>query len=277
MIGPNALMKRNLLSLPSPKAVGLMALWSLSTAAAPAEPVEPVRLPALNSYAQPPYTLPGDRNGGLGARLVANVNEDLAGGPAFVLEPQPRRRLEMTLEAADFAGLALFLAPEFLPPALARAGQWSVPVMVDENLLVSTRPLALTSLDQLDGLRLGGIAGHVYRLLDPRVEAGRLERADAPDHVANLRKLCLGRVDVVVISRSELAGTAPLAACERPWHFVPFPTPQVIVRRVMVRLPDPQATQAVLGAVARVACGERWRAALASYGLSTVGCSRPAR
>jgi polar amino acid transport system substrate-binding protein len=251
---------------------GLAALGAGAWAAEPAPP-----LPALNSYAQPPFTLPGEPEGGLAARLVARLNEEAAEPAGFRVELQPRRRLEMTLEAADFAGLALFLAPEFLPPELARSGAWSAPVMVDENLIVSARPLALTSLEQLDGLRFGAIAGHVYRRLDPIVEAGRLARADAPDHVANLRKLCLDRVDFVVISRSELAGTAPLAACARPWHFMPFPQPQIILRRVLVRLPDPQRTQAVLAAVARVACGERWRAALASYGLATVGCAaRPA-
>lgn len=277
MIGPNALMKRILVPVtPSVvrRALRLVALSGLAAAPALALAAEPpTSLPALNSYAQPPFTLPGDRDGGLAARLVARLNEETAEHASFRVEQQPRRRLEMTLEAPGFAGLALFLAPEFLPPDLARSGAWSAPVMVDENLIVSARPLSVPSLEQLHGLRFGGISGHVYRLLDPIAEAGRLERADAPDHVANLRKLCLDRVDFVVISRSELAGTAPLAACERPWHFVPFPEPQVIVRRVLVRMPSPRSTEAVLAAVARVACSERWRAALASYGLATVGCT----
>ena len=239
-------------------------------------------LPALNSYAQPPFTLPGDRAGGLAARFVAELNQELASAPqaapqAFHVEAQPRRRLDMSLEGADFAGLALFLAPEFMADTTARRGEWSVPLMVDENLLVSTRRLPAPPLEALEGLRFGAITGHIYRMLGPLVEAGRIERADALDHVANLRKLCLDRVDFAVISRSELAGTAPLVACERPLLFVPFPQPQVIVRRVLVRMPDAPATQAVLGAIARVACGERWRAALARYGLSTVGCMHKGR
>ncbi|HEY8880312.1 MAG TPA: hypothetical protein VIN03_22270 [Roseateles sp.] len=230
-------------------------------------------LPALNSYAQPPFTLPDDRAGGLAASFLALLNEEAGPAARFRLEPLPRRRLEVTLDTPAFSGLALFLAPEFLPGQLARSGEWSAPVMVDENLLVSVRPLAVPNLDALTGLRFGAIAGHVYRVLGPLAEAGRIERADAPDHVANLKKLCLDRVDFVVISRSELAGTSPLAECARPWRVTSFPEPQVIVRRVLVRMPEHKDTQAVLGAVARVACGERWRAALAAYGLSTAGCA----
>lgn len=230
-------------------------------------------LPALNSYAQPPFTLPDDRAGGLAAGFLALLNEEVAPAARFRLEPLPRRRLEVTLDTPAFTGLALFLAPEFLPGQLAKRGEWSAPVMLDENLLVSVRPLAVPHLDALTGLRFGAIAGHVYRVLGPLAEAGRIERADAADHVANLKKLCLDRVDFVVISRSELAGTTPLAECARPWHVASFPEPQLIVRRVLVRMPEPRDTQAVLGAVARVACGERWRSALAAYGLSTTGCN----
>lgn len=250
----------------------LAALWATPAAAETAHP-----LPALNSYGQPPFTPATPGGAGLAARFLAQLNEELADGPAFHLEPQPRRRLELTLETPGFRGLALFLAPEFLPAGLARPGDaWSAPVMVDENLLVSARPLAVPTLDALDGLRLGAIAGHVHRLLEPRIEASKLAREDAPDHVANLRKLCLDRVDVVVISRSELAGTTPLAECARAFHFTPFPQPQVILRRVLVRLPAAPARQTVVEAVARVACSERWRSALATYGLSTVGCGSAA-
>ena len=235
-------------------------------------------LPALNSYAQPPFTVTGERTGGLAARFVAELNEELAAVQlAFRLEAQPRRRMDISLGSPDFTGLAMFLAPEFLSEPAGRRGGWSVPVMVDENLLVSIRPLSVPTLDALGGLRFGAITGHIYRMLGPLVEAGRIERADALDHVANLRKLCLDRVDFIVISRSELAGSAPLAACERPLHYVPFPQPQVIVRRMLVRMPDAPATQAVLGAVARVACGDRWRAALAQYGLATAGCAHRGR
>ncbi|MCE4555652.1 hypothetical protein [Pelomonas cellulosilytica] len=236
------------------------------------------RLPALNSYAQPPFTLTDDRAGGLAARLLAQLNDELAPALAFQLEAVPRRRLEMALDGGAFRGLALFLAPEFLPPAVLGKGErWSAPVMVDENLIVTVRPLDVPSLDALRGLRLGGIVGHVYRVLGPRIEAGEIERDDAIDHVANLRKLCLNRVDFVVISRSELAGTAPLAGCARPLRFTPFPQPQVIVRRVLVRMADERTAQATVDAVGRAACSERWRAALAVYGLSTAGCTaRPA-
>lgn len=230
-------------------------------------------MPALNSYGQPPFVPVGtERHSGLAGELVAQLNEALGQSPHLQLENLPRRRLELTLVNREFNGLALFLAPEFLVASAQRGAAWSAPVMVDENRLVSMRPLKPAVVGDLQGLRLGGIAGHVYRVLDPFVEAGRIEREDAVDHIANLKKLCLGRVDFVVISKSELAGTEPHARCAQPYLSQPFPEPQLIVRRVLVRMPDEDRTQDLLMAIATVACSDRWAALLARYGLATVGC-----
>lgn len=230
-------------------------------------------LPAMNSYGQPPFVAAGvDRSPGLAKTFVELLNQARGGPGGFQLDNLPRRRLEATLGARSFSGIALFLAPEFLVPAAQQGVVWSEPVMVDENLLVSLRPLKLSSLQDLRGLKLGGVAGHVYRLLEPSIEDGSIHREDAPDHISNLRKLCLGRVDFVIISRSELAGTQPHVSCAEPFRPTAFPEPQVIVRRVLVRMPNGAESHEVLKAVASVACGPQWLQALAQYGLSTVGC-----
>ncbi|HEU6454553.1 MAG TPA: hypothetical protein VN201_03730 [Roseateles sp.] len=242
-----------------------MALCAVDDAAA-----DPV-LPALNSYGQPPFVGP-ERNDGLAKAFVDLFNQTTGGRPTLRLDNLPRKRLELTLVDRAFAGVALFLAPEFLSPAARHRGTWSQPVMVDENLIVSVRDLKLSSLDDLDGLKLGGISGHVYKWLGPAIENGRVRREDAPDHISNLKKLCLGRVDFVIISRSELAGTQPQVSCAEPFRRVAFPEPQVIVRRVLVRMPDEDETKEALEAVASLACGPRWSQLLAQYGLSTVGC-----
>lgn len=250
---------------------------ALAWAGAAARAQDGPALPAMNSYGQPPFSIAGPNGaGGLAATLVEQFNADARPRLRLYVENLPRRRLEMTLEQAGYAGAVLFLAPEFLPASVAHSGEWSAPVMVDENLIVSLRPLSLATLDGLSGLRFGGIAGHVYRTLAPLLEAGRIERDDAVDHVANLKKLCLGRVDFVVISRSELAGTAPLATCARPLRPQAFPSPQVIIRRVLVRLPGDGDTRLALDTLARVACSDRWLNALPAYGLSNVGCRRKA-
>lgn len=230
-------------------------------------------LPAMNSYGQPPFVpVRADGTAGLARTFVQLLNKETGGQPDFQLDYLPRRRLELALGSRSFAGIALFLAPEFLAPAAQRGARWSEPVMVDENLIVSLRPLKLSSLQQLHGLRFGGIAGHIYRPLAPAIDNGRLHREDAADHISNLLKLCLGRVDFVVISRAELAGTRPHVQCPEPFRPAAFPEPQVILRRVLVRMPDGGSAQAVLDAVASVACGPQWLQTLAQYGLSTVGC-----
>lgn len=234
-----------------------------------------VTLPAMNSYGQPPFVMAdAERGPGLVRVFVDLLNEAIGKDPQFHPENLPRRRLEQALASRPFAGIALFLAPEFLAPAAQQGGAWSPPVMIDENLLVSVRPMKLASLEDLQGLKLGGIAGHIYRQLEPAMQAGWLEREDAADHVGNLRKLCLGRVDIVVISRSELAGTQPQVRCPQAFRAMAFPEPQVIVRRVLVRMPGDGDARTVLDAVADVACGDKWTAALARYGLSTTGCQR---
>lgn len=230
-------------------------------------------LPAMNSYGQPPFVpVGGGRAQGLATIFVDLVNKATGGQPEFQLDHLPRRRLEVTLASRSFAGVALFLAPEFLAPAAQQGAAWSEPVMVDENLIVSLRALKVSSLQDLHGLKLGGIAGHIYGLLAPAIDDGRIHREDAPDHVSNLRKLCLGRVDFVVISRSELAGTRPNVSCQEPFRPMAFPQPQMIVRRVLVRMADGERAKDVLDAVASVSCGQQWIQALAQYGLSTVGC-----
>lgn len=233
--------------------------------------------PALNSYGQPPFAaLRAGGTTGLARAFVDQLNKESGPRQRFELQTLPRRRLEVALDDARFAGVALFLAPEFLQNASHGDGHWSVPVMIDENLLVSVRPLTVDSLDALSGKRFGAIAGHVYRVLSPLIDAGRIERSDTADHLANLGKLCLGRVDFVVMSRSEFAGNAPLVPCSTSFKPMPFPQPQVIVRRVLVRMPGGRDSQAVLDAIGRVACGEEWLSALAAYGLTTVGCARKA-
>lgn len=230
-------------------------------------------LPALNSYGQPPFVPAStERAAGLAKTFVELLNQAIEGSPEFQLDNVPRRRLELNLGSRAFAGVALFLAPDFLPPALQLEAVWSDPVMVDENLMVSLRPLKLSALEDLQGLTLGGVSGHIYRAMEGLIDGGKLRREDAPDHISNLRKLCLGRVDFVIISRSELAGTRPHVACPEALRPFAFPEPQVIVRRVLVRMPREDSAREVLDAVAAVSCGPQWIQALAQYGLSTVGC-----
>ena len=251
----------------------LLTLLSMPAAAMAQEPGNGYVV--LNSYSQPPFVQTGDAaESGLAPTFVRLLREASKLPVPVTLETVPRKRLELRLEGPRFQGLALFLAPEFLSEE-ARTGKWSVPLLVDENVLVSLRPLQISSPEDLSGMRLGAIAGHIYRVLGPHIEAHRIKREDAPDHVSNLKKLCLGRVDFVVMSRSELAGSSELAGCPQPFKWRSFPDPQVIVRRVVIRVPDERATERLLAATEAVACSAAWQAALQRYQLSTVGCHSP--
>lgn len=78
--------------------------------------------------------------------------------------------------------------------------------MVDENFIVFVCDLKLFLFDDFDGLKFGGILGYVYKWFGFVIENGWVCWEDVFDYISNLKKLCLGWVDFVIISRLELVG-----------------------------------------------------------------------
>lgn len=229
---------------------------------------------ALNSYLQPPFVMEGAP--GVADRFVALLNQQLPAELQHPLENVPRRRLtEAYLSRADFRGVALFLSPNFVAPEINRRAHWSRPILLDENVLVTHDMPAPKAWADLHGRTLGGVLGHIYRPLAPLIEHGDLKREDAADHVSNLGRLCLGRVDFIVMSRSEYQSAEMPATCAAGIAAVPMPEPDTFVRKVLVMGPEGYVAS-VLHAVDQVACGAAWQSEIAARKLHAAPCGESA-
>lgn len=248
-------------------ALSISMIWPLSSAAqrSPAASMQ-----ALSSYQHLPLIADDDR--GLASLFVQLLNERLDRKLNLITVPR-RRLIETYLSDNRFEGLALFLTPGFLPDGLTGGGEWSRAVLSDENLLVSTRVLQLKAWADLEGLRLGGILGHVYRPLQSMIAGGRIRREDAVDQVANLGKLCRDRLDVLVMSQAEFLAAAPSVPCEKRYQTASMPDPDVFQRRVLVRTPDKDLARHLVSAIDAIACSSSWREAVRQRGLMPAICS----
>lgn len=257
------------------KGIGTCVLLGAVLAALPGGPalaqqnnaVHPV---ALNSYLQPPFVYadkPGAAEG-----FVRLLNEQLTPEFQLVLENVPRSRMtEAYLSRADFRGVALFLSPNFVAPEINSRVHWSRPILADENVLVTAHMASPKSWADLKGKTFGGIQGHIYKPLAALFERGDLRREDAHDHQSNLGRLCLGRVDVIIMSRSEYRSADVPTQCAQGLSAATMPEPDVFFRRVLVSGPE-SFVASVLRAVDTVACGPVWHGEALARKLSTVPC-----
>lgn len=132
---------------------------------------------------------------GLQVELAREIGRRLDRPVAFHLVP--RRRVAPMLAAGEQADLICNYLPAWLPGPL----QWSRAYLDDADLLVTaarrTRP---SQLSDVAGQPIGTVSGFVY----PEVAAAlgpRFLRDDAPNAIATLRKLALGRVDHALVGR----------------------------------------------------------------------------
>lgn len=246
-------------------------LTALLASTAWAEPVGDERPIALNSYLQPPFVMAAGAPGVADA-FVTLLNQQLPPELQHTLENVPRRRLtEAYLSRSDFRGVALFLSPNFIAPEINQRVHWSRPVLFDENVLVTRNMPAPRVWADLRGRTLGGILGHIYKPLTPLLERGDLRREDAADHVSNLGRLCLGRVDFIVMSRSEYQSAEMPGTCAASLLAVPMPEPDTFLRKVLITGPEGYVAN-VMRAVDHVACGAAWQSEALAKKLHTVPC-----
>lgn len=109
----------------------------------------------------------------------------------------PRRRVAQMLIDGQDADMICNYLPSWLPGPL----QWSRPHFDDADLLLTpARRPPLTRLQDVAGQSIGTVSGFVY----PEMEAAlgeRFARDDAPNALATLRKLMLGRVEHAIVGR----------------------------------------------------------------------------
>lgn len=128
-------------------------------------------------------------------RVVEGLHADLGAalarrlGRELVLRPTPRKRLAQALERGE-GDMVCDYQSDWLPGSFG----WSRPFIPDQALLVTAASApALGSLSGLAGQPVGTVLGYVYPEMSELLRSNFI-RDDAPDAVANLRKLEIGRV-----------------------------------------------------------------------------------
>jgi ABC-type amino acid transport substrate-binding protein len=129
----------------------------------------------------------------LGAALARRLGRELA------LRPVPRKRLAQALERGE-GDLLCDYQSDWLPGPFA----WSRPFIPDQALLVTAAGApAPAGLAGLAGQPVGTVLGYVYPEVADILRTGFI-RDDAPDAVANLRKLAIGRIQHALTGRRVL-------------------------------------------------------------------------
>jgi len=202
---------------------GLAGVFAVLGPLASAEAPRPLVMLVETSALMPQARIEGDRvveglHLDLGQALARRLGRDL------VAKPVPRKRLAEALQRGE-GDLLCDYQSDWLPGAFA----WSRPFIPDQALLISaaTAPAPAT-LTALTGQSIGTVRGYVYPEMTDALRSGFI-RDDAPDAVANLQKLELGRI------RHALTGRRVLEYQQRIGHFKLPLHPPLVVSEVMAQ------------------------------------------
>lgn len=174
------------------------ALCALASVPAMAQPPRPLVMLVETSALMPQARIEGDT-------VVEGLHLDLGQalarrlGRELVARPVPRKRLAEALQRGE-GDLLCDYQSEWLPGAFA----WSRPFLPDQALLITAASApAPASLSAVAGQPVGTVRGYVYPEMTDALRSGFM-RNDAPDAVANLQKLALGRVQHALTGRRVL-------------------------------------------------------------------------
>ncbi|MFN3359170.1 MAG: amino acid ABC transporter substrate-binding protein [Pseudomonas sp.] len=167
--------------------VVLGALWMMTTVclAAPA----PLRFSVSDSWAMPMLQLDHGRpTQGIMYDLMSSLATQV-GRPAQ-FQVLARARIAAAMAHGDI-DVRCYVAPSWVDN-LSGDYAWSVPLMVQRNMLVSTdnRPVQVLKLTPQS---IGTVLSYRYAVLDPLFASGQLTRDDARSEEQVLHKLVAGR------------------------------------------------------------------------------------
>lgn len=165
----------------------------------------PAETQYLYLYNTPP-PLNTDASGNLSDRLATLLSEYSGGKYQFKAIYLPRKRLDLHVANDKWEGAVIWANPDWFDDHTQKRYLWSQPLATDYNLVLShkQRPIEYVSPMSLNGLKLGGVLGHVYSDFDTMINNGGLIREDTGSFVQNLFKLKFRRVDVIFMPASAL-------------------------------------------------------------------------
>ncbi|WP_025854259.1 ABC transporter substrate-binding protein [Pseudomonas sp. CHM02] len=176
--------------------VVLGALWMITTAclAAPA----PLRFSVSDSWAMPMVQLEDGRpTQGILYDLMLSLATQV-GRPAQ-FHVLARARISAAMEHGDI-DVRCYVTQAWVDN-LSGDYTWSIPLMVQRNVLVSTHiPAQPVQVGKLAPQAIGTVLNYRYATLDPLFASGRLSRDDARSEEQVLHKLVAGRFKFAVIN-----------------------------------------------------------------------------
>lgn len=167
----------------------LLTLLLLTSSAAPLAQERPIRFSINDSWAMPMARI---KNGRAEEGILIDLQLRLAAkvGRTAALLVMPRLRVQLAMENSE-VDVRCYISPEWIDTREYRY-IWSVPFMVQRNLLLGTETQPL-EVEQLRGERVGTVLGFTYPRLEPLFASGQLERDDARTQEQVLLKLQAGR------------------------------------------------------------------------------------
>lgn len=229
---------------------------------------------AFNTYSVPPFVTSAGR--GLDVEVVNYLNRKLKGAYRFKLTVLPRERLlKRHLSPPDaFGGISLFMAPEFVNDVAQRQFHWSPPLFEDQNMLIFPQPRRsrVERMEELKGLRFGGVLGYRYEGFDDMVAAGLLAKENSGSALASLRQLCLGRVDFTQMSRLMFEALEAESGCAERLAEQPVPQSEPFGRRIMTGRAQRDLAEKIGQAVEQMPCDRDWRRVMAGYRINLPAC-----
>lgn len=188
-------------------------LWMGASGAAPAVTAPPPLVMVVDTSA----VMPEARSDGEVVRDGLHRDLSLAFarrlGRPVQMKAMPRKRIAQELEAGR-ADLVCDYQPAWLPGPF----RWSRAFIPDQTVLVTAASrTAPEKLASVAGERVGTVLGYAYPEVADTLGAGFL-RDDAPDAIANLRKLALGRVSHALTGRRLLDYQRHIGSFTLPVH-----------------------------------------------------------
>ncbi|WP_349745060.1 hypothetical protein [Roseateles cavernae] len=265
--------QRNGDAMPKLSVRGVVAACLIGVLGSRAAAIE-MEVPALNTYNMTPFVT--SAGAGLAADLVAYLNYRLRGVYRLQLLHVPRERL-VRIELHDpkaFSGVALFLAPQFVDDQDQRRFLWTSPLFEDRNVLafLGSRRREIQHLEDLAGLRFGGVLGNRYSGLDEMVQAGVLTRENSTSALSSLRKVCLGRVDFTQMSRLMLESMLAESGCAGQLGHSPVPQSPPFGRRILIGVGNVALARRINEVVDMMPCDPQWQAVARGYGIASLAC-----
>lgn len=237
------------------------------------------RIKAHIYYTAAPFITDGTTRSGLALDLVHYLNRALAGKYELELDVVPRARLAVLLEQGD-AGIVLFVPSVIFGGLDGGKYLWSAPLFLDRQELVSRtdQPFEFTGPPSLHNLRLGGVLGHSYPLLDADIAAGQIQVRRNMSEAALLKMLRYHRLDVVTLAGSSLRYYQNADPVLKDLFHVSRAGLGEYSRHLMFQESMQRQRGDFDAVVGKMGGDPAWRAILAKYGLLPAACglNRPA-